>query len=74
MAILYCGKVDASNASGVHGLAEEGEDIPVFKVDVDDAFEMLDDVKFINSTIFIAMLWFRYHHPRLRQKWIGLGK
>ena len=27
MAILYCGKVDTSNASGVHGLAEEGEDI-----------------------------------------------
>ena len=68
MAILYCGKVDASTASGVHGLAEEGVDIRVFEVDVDDAFEMLADGKFINSAILIATLWFRHHHPRLRQK------
>ena len=74
MAILYCGKVDASTASGVHGLADEGEDIRVFKVDVDDAFGMLDDGKFINSTTLIAMLWFRHHHTRLRQKWMGSGK
>ncbi len=74
MAILYCGKVDASTAGGVHGLAEKGEDIRVFKVDVDHAFKMLDDGKFINSTILIAKLWFRHHHPRLRQKWISSGK
>ena len=74
MAILYCGKVDASTAGGVHGLAEKGEDIRVFKVDVDDAFEMLADGKFINSTILIAMLWLRHHHPRLCQKWKSTGK
>jgi ADP-ribose pyrophosphatase len=71
---LCCGKIDASTASGVHGLADEDEDIRVFKVDVDDALRMLHDGKFINSTVFIAMFWIRYHHPCLRQKWIGSGK
>ena len=70
----FVGKVDASTACGVNGFAEEGEDIRVFKVDVDHAFKMLDDGKFINSTILIAKLWFRHHHPRLRQKWISSGK
>jgi len=69
IAILYCGKVDASVVGGVHGLADEGEDIRVFRLDVNEAFQMLDDGKFINSAILIAMLWFRHHHCRLRKKW-----
>ena len=69
IAILYCGKVDASVVGGVHGLADEGEDIRVFRLDVNEAFQMLGDGKFINSAILIAMLWFRHYHCRLRKKW-----
>lgn len=67
--MLYCGKVDASRTLGIHGLAEEGENIRVFAVPVSEAFGWLDDGKFANSTILVAMYWFQQNHQRLKKKW-----
>lgn len=54
---LFCGKVDASNAGGVHGLDHEHEDIKVHVFDVEDAFEMVRSGKINNQPAIIALQW-----------------
>ena len=66
----FCCHVDASGAGGIHGLAEEGENIRVFAVPVTEAFELLDQGRIINSMTIIPLQWFRFNHTRLRTKWI----
>ncbi len=71
---LFCAKVDASDAPGIHGLVEEGENIRVFSISTDKAFEMLDRRQFQNATLIIAMYWFRENRQRLRQEWATNSK
>lgn len=70
---VFVGRVDASNAGGVHGLAYEGEDIRVLAVDVQEAFEMLDQGRIFNSMTLIPLQWFRAHHGDLRSRWLESG-
>ncbi len=70
----FLGRVDASNVGGLHGLDEEGEDIRVFTVDVQEAFEMMDQGRIINSMAMIPLQWFRVHHQEVRERWLGLGQ
>ncbi len=69
----FCGRIDASNAGGVHGLETEGENIRVLVVDVKDAFDMLDRGRITNSMTLIPLQWFRAHHEALRARWLGEG-
>ncbi len=66
---VYCGRVDASNAGGVHGLEEEGEDIRVFTVSPEEAFAMVADGRIHNSMTMIPLYWFKEHRERLRATW-----
>lgn len=66
---LYCARVDASNAGGVHGLDHEHEDIRVFSVDAELALNWLSEGRYTNSMTLIAMQWFALNHPRLRALW-----
>jgi ADP-ribose pyrophosphatase len=68
---LYCGEIDAAGAGGVHGLAEEGEDIKVFALPADEAFEKLRQGKIVNAIGAIALLWLEINRPRLRTRWGG---
>lgn len=70
---VFCGRVDASNVGGVHGLSHEGEDIRVLVVDVKRAFEMFDQGRIINAMTIIPLQWFRAHHRELRMRWLGGG-
>jgi ADP-ribose pyrophosphatase len=65
----FCCKVDASNAGGVHGLDEEGEDIKVFTATPEEAFAMLDDGRICNSMSMIPMFWFQRNRDRLKAAW-----
>ncbi len=69
----FCGRIDASRAGGVHGLKAEGEDIRVLVVDVEDAFDMLDEGRVNNSMTLIPLQWFRAHHEELRRRWLEGG-
>ena len=42
---LFCGRVDASDAGGIHGLREENEDIRTFTLPADEAFILLQEGK-----------------------------
>lgn len=68
---LYCGRVDAEGAGGIHGLEHEHEDIKVHVVTSDAAIRMLDDQRITNATTAVALSWFARHREALRRRWTG---
>jgi ADP-ribose pyrophosphatase len=69
---LYCGRVDARQADGVHGLEHEGEELRVVKL----AREQAEAELFarLNSTsVIIAMQWLARHRPVLLADWRAGG-
>lgn len=68
---LYCGRVDASGAGGVHGLDEEHEDIKVIVYDIDEALDMLRGGEIVNGKTIIALQWLALNYPQLKQSWLG---
>ena len=65
----FCGRVDASDAGGIHGLDEEAEDIRVFTVTPEEAFAMLADGRVRNSMTMLPLYWFKENRERLRKLW-----
>jgi len=59
---LYCGKVDSSNAGGIHGLIDEGEDIRVHVLSVSEAFAAIKDGRIQNAASIIALQWLELNH------------
>ncbi len=68
---LFCGRIDASGAGGVHGLDEEHEDIKVVVYGVDEALDMLQAGKIVNGKTIIALQWLALNYPQLKQRWLG---
>lgn len=66
---LYCGRADLSQAGGIHGLAEENEDIRVLVMPADEALALLAQGKVENATAVIALQWLALHRDRLRRDW-----
>jgi ADP-ribose pyrophosphatase len=66
---LFCGRVDASNAGGIHGLADESEDIKVVVKSVNEAFAMLEAGVIQNAFTLIALHWFAAKRETLRRLW-----
>lgn len=66
---LYCGRVDSSRVGGIHGLAEEAEDIRVSAVSFTQAWQWLEEGIINSASPIIAMQWLRMNRERLRQQW-----
>lgn len=66
---LFCGRVDARGVGGIHGLAEEGEDIKVASVDFDEAVALLNAGRLDSASPIIALQWLVLNRDRLRQRW-----
>lgn len=71
---LFIGRVDASDAEGVHGLEHEGEDIRAFSLPADEAIGWIGTEKLSNATLLIAMQSFAIHRARLREQWRAVPK
>lgn len=67
---LFCGRVDSSEVGGVHGLAEEDEDIRVTAVKFADVFEMLQAGRIESGIPIIAIQWLYIHREQLRARWV----
>ena len=67
---LFCGRVDSSDAGGVHGLAEEGEDIRVLVVSVDEALALLGEGRIVNAKTIIALQWLASNYDKVRKRWL----
>lgn len=63
---LYYAQVDSSQAGGIHGLAEENEDIKVVVLPVPEALSALHDGQINNAMAIIALQWFELNHGNLR--------
>ncbi len=66
---LYVGECDSSQASGIHGLAEEGEDIRVFTRSWTDAMSMAADGTIRNAMTTVALLQLNHQREDLRKAW-----
>jgi ADP-ribose pyrophosphatase len=62
---LFIATVDSTLLSGVHGLAEEAEDIRVFAIPTDRALAWIDEGRICNSMTIIALQWLALHRHRL---------
>lgn len=65
---LYCGWVDASTADGVHGLADEGEEIRVVRMARADAVHELFG-RLNTTSVVIALQWLEAHRDELLAEW-----
>jgi len=63
---LFYTEVDAAQVEGVHGLQEEGEDIRVWGVDVDEAFAAVASGDINNAPAIIALQWLQLRLTGLR--------
>lgn len=69
---LFCAQVDSSTAGGIHGVAEEGEEIRVVVMPALQAIAEL--FRRIDSTgPIILMQWFAANRARLRRDWAGIA-
>jgi ADP-ribose pyrophosphatase len=66
---MFCGRVDASNAGGVHGVAEEGEDIRVIATPAEEAIARAMNGDIASSYGAIPLLWLASNRDMLRAKW-----
>ncbi len=66
---LFCGFVDAGAAGGIHGLAEENEDIRVVVKPADEAIEMAEGGAINNAVTLLALQWFAVQREALRRRW-----
>lgn len=67
--MLFCGQVDSRNASGVHGLAHEQEDIRVIVRNAADLEAMVDSGQIETGHTLICLYWFFRHRDELRRQW-----
>lgn len=68
---IFVGRVDTGGIGGIHGLAEEGEDIRAFTEPVDTALERLDRGGVTNMTAVVALQWLALNRGALRRKWLN---
>lgn len=68
---IFIGEVDASQANGLHGLPEEGEDIRVHVIDRQNAYALVQSGRIDNAASIIALQWLQLHHDEVRSRWLG---
>ncbi|MFO1059155.1 MAG: NUDIX domain-containing protein [Dongiaceae bacterium] len=66
---LYCGRIDSRGLGGLHGLAEEDEDIAVAIHPFDAAWRLVESGAVANSFTVIALQWLALNRAALRQRW-----
>ena len=68
---LFCGRVDSTDAGGIHGLADEGEDIKVVVVPFAELPGLLAAKQVTNATGLVALQWLLLNRDELRARWTG---
>jgi ADP-ribose pyrophosphatase len=66
---LFCGRVDSRAAAGVHGAAEEHEEIRVVVKPMAEIAELLDTGAVESCHTLISLQWLLRHRDRLRRQW-----
>ncbi len=66
---LFVGRCISEGAGGVHGLAEEGEDIRVQVMPLEDALSAVRDGRIDNAASIIALQWLALNREEVRGMW-----
>jgi len=66
---LFCGRVDAGKAVGIHGVTEEGEETRVKVIDAEQAISGVSSGRIDASTAIIGTQWLALNRGRLRVEW-----
>ncbi|MBD9415725.1 NUDIX domain-containing protein [Pseudomonas sp. PDM16] len=66
---LYVGRCDSEGVGGVHGLAEEGEDIRVHVWPLESALQAVKDGRIDNAASIIALQWLALNRAEVRGLW-----
>jgi ADP-ribose pyrophosphatase len=66
---LFCGKINASAVGGIHGAAEENEDIRAFTMPADEAFMLVRTGQIKTAPAIIALQWLQLNRDWLRSIW-----
>jgi ADP-ribose pyrophosphatase len=66
---LFCGKVDATRAGGIYGLADEHEDTKVVVLPWRDALARLKAGEIVSGPTAFALYWLKSERARLRRAW-----
>ncbi|MCW2257930.1 ADP-ribose pyrophosphatase [Providencia alcalifaciens] len=70
---VYVGEVDSSQASGIHGLKSENEDIRVHVVSREQAYQWVEDGVIDNAATVIVIQWLQLNFQKLTKKWVKLS-
>ncbi|MCW9699545.1 ADP-ribose diphosphatase [Avibacterium sp. 20-129] len=66
---LFVGKVDSGKAQGIHGLADENEDIRVHVIPRQTAYEWICNGKIDNGLAVTGLLWLQLNYLDLQKQW-----
>lgn len=66
---ILCGLVDSRGIGGIHGLAEEGEDIRVQVVEREQAYQAVVNGRVNNAGSVIGLQWLQLNAARLQAQW-----
>lgn len=66
---LFCGRVSTAHVGGVHGVAEENEDIKVHSVSLNTALSLLKSGKINSASAIIALQWLGLNRDHVRTLW-----
>lgn len=69
---LFVASADLASAGGIHGLPEEGEDIRVNVMSLNQALSALQQGRINNAPCIIALQWLALNKPRLQARWARL--
>ncbi|NRA54998.1 MAG: ADP-ribose diphosphatase [Gammaproteobacteria bacterium] len=68
---LYIAQVKASEIKEIAGLEAEGEDIRVFAMDRQQAYDAIEQGKITNASSIIGIQWLALNHQRIKQEWLS---
>jgi ADP-ribose pyrophosphatase len=66
---VYVAEVDSAGLGGIHGIQDEGEDIRVHVVSVDQALAMLRRGRIDSAIPIIALQWLALNRDSLHRRW-----
>ena len=68
---VLIGRAEAPPAGGVHGLADEDEDIRVHVMPLDEALDGIDHGRIRAASAIVALQWLGLHRAGVRARWRG---
>lgn len=68
---IFVGRVNTQGVGGIHGLADEGEDIRVFTESLDAALTRLANGGIVNLIAIAALQWLALNREEIRARWLA---